>query len=129
MKTYILNIVLVNEESMNTLVCSYKEAQLYQERLPGSVVGNDKYWFFIRAKKSKLHPHGIHDGLGCIALSKEEAIKKFKEKIDKHIYAQETGENLDDLLEMEDYQWENTGLLQWESDKAFDGGGDYDEID
>ena len=62
-------------------------------------------------------------------MSKEEAIKKFKEKIDKHIYAQEWSENLDDLLEMEDYQREHTGLLQWESDQAFDGGGDYDEID
>ena len=36
-----------------------------------------------------------------------------------------TGENLDDLLKMEDYQREHTGLLQWESDIAFDCGGDF----
>ena len=109
---------------MKTLVCSYKEAQLIQEHFPNFAVDRDKYTFIIRAKKSQLHPDGIHDRLGNIPMSKEEAIKKFSEKIDKHIYAQETGENLDDLLEMEDYQREHTDLLQWESDKAYDSGDD-----
>ena len=115
---------------MKTLVCSYKEAQLYQIPFPKLPEENEQYCIYsIRAKKSELHPDGIQDNLGSQPMSKEEAIEKFKEKIDKHLYARKTGENLDDLLEMEDYQREHTGLLQHESDLAFDGGGDYDEID
>lgn len=107
---------------MKTLVYSYREVELYQEHLPNFAVDRKKTRYVIRAKKSKLHPDGIHDRLGNIPMSTEEAIQKFKEKINKHIHAQETGENIDDLLEMEDFQSENTGLLQWESDQAFDGG-------
>ena len=116
---------------MKTLVCTYKEAQLYQIPFPKLKNEDDDYCIYsIRAEKSERYRDGIDDGLGSQPLSKEEAISKFKDKIDKHLCALKTGENLDDLLKMEDYQQEHTGLLQWESDKAFDGGGDYyDEID
>lgn len=72
---------------MKTFIYSYKKAKLYQEHFPNFAVDRDKYTFVIRAKKSKLHPDGIHDRLGNIPMSTEEAIKKFKEKVDKHLYA------------------------------------------
>ena len=113
---------------MKTLVCTYKEAQLYQIPFPKLKNEDDDYCVYsIRAEKSERYRDGIDDGLGSQPLSKEEAIAKFKDKIDKHLCALKTGENLDDLLQVEDYQQEHTGLLQWESDVAFDGGGDFDD--
>ena len=112
---------------MKTIICTYKEANLYQIlHRPYARRGEFQHCSYsIRAKKSDLHPDGIDTFSIFPDMAKEKAIKGFKEKIDKHLYACKNLTNLDDLLEMEDYQPENTSLLQWESDLAFDAGGDW----
>lgn len=98
---------------MKTLVCSYKEARLHQIPFPKLKNEAGNYCIYsIRAEKSKLYPDGIDDSLGSQPMPEDKAVEKFKEKIDKHLYALKTGENLNNLLEMEDYQREHTGLLQ-----------------
>lgn len=115
---------------MKEYILSYKEAELYQEIGTNYSEINLEGMYIIKAEKSQTHPYGIHDNLGLQPIPRTKAIEKFKEKIDKHLHAMESGENVEDILEMKDYQREHTDLLQWESDIAFDGGGDfYDEID
>ena len=73
---------------MKTLVCTYKEAQLYQIPFPKLKNEDDDYCIYsIRAEKSERYHDGIDDGLGSRPLSEGEAIAKFKDKIDKHLCA------------------------------------------
>ena len=91
-------INLIEYKSMKEYILSYKEAELYQEIGANYSEINLEGMYIIKAGKSKTHPYGIHDDLGLQPIPRTKAIKKFKEKIDKHLHSMETGENVETNL-------------------------------